>query len=146
MDSENRKNRELSAAEYFIQIQKEYLIAQFRSKIYFNPKNKRYWKRVMNYKVEKIKSIASRNKLNSILNSEEKLKEFHNRLFDKNGKPKFQLTPEDWKNYYTAGNEFSYKGEIYVLDAVRSDGTLQLYSLDKEEFEIANKEDVCRII
>lgn len=36
------QNRELSVAEYFIQIQKEYLIARFRSKIYFSPKNKRY--------------------------------------------------------------------------------------------------------
>lgn len=146
MDSKNSKNRELSAAEYFIQIQKEYLIAQFRSKIYFSPKNKRYWKRVMDYKAEKIKSIATRNKLNSILNSSEKMDEFQHRLFDRYGKPKFQMTPEDVKNYYTAGNEFSYHGEIYTLDAVRSDGKLQLYSLEHQEFEIADKDDVCRIL
>ena len=143
MDS---KNRELSAAEYFIQIQKEYLIAQFRSKIYFSPKNKRYWKKVMDYKAEKIKSIAMRNKLNSIFNSEEKMKDFQNRLFDRSGRPRFELTPEDLKNYYTAGNEFSFRGEIYTLDAIRSDGTLQLYSVEKQEFEVANKEDVCRIL
>ena len=146
MDSENRKNRELSAAEYFIQIQKEYLIAQFRSKIYFNPKDKRYWKRVMEYKSEKINSIALRNKLNSILNSEKKMNDFHNRLFDRNGKPRFELTLEDLENYYTAGNEFSYKGEIYILDSILNDETLQLYSVDKQEFEIAKKDDVCRIL
>lgn len=145
-NSKNCNNRELSAAEYFIQIQKEYLIAIFRSKIYFSPKNKRYWKKVAEYKAEKIKSIATRNKLNSILNNEQKMKEFSERLFDKIGKPKFELTAEDWKNYYTAGNEFSYKGEIYTLDAIREDGKLQLYSLDKKEFEVADKENVCRII
>ena len=141
----NSENRELSAAEYFLQVQKEYLIAQFRSKIYFNPKDKRYWKRVMSFKAEKIEQIANRNRLHSILNSEDKMKEFNARLFDENGKPKFELTPEDVRNYYTAGNEFSYNGEIYVLDSVTSDGKLQLFS--KERGEIwADKSQVCRII
>lgn len=146
MDSENRKHRELSAAEYFIQIQKEYLIAQFRSKIYFNPKNKRYWKRVMQYKADKIKSIASRNNLNSIFSSPEKMTEFQNRLFDSNGKPRFEMTEEDWNNYYTAGNEFSYQGEIYILDEILDNGMLKLYSPNKQNFEIAKREDICRIV
>lgn len=146
MDSKDSKNRELSAAEYFIQIQKEYLIALFRSKIYFSPKNKRYWKKVSEYKAEKINKIAARNRLNSILNNEQKLSEFRSRLFDKNGKPRFEMTDDDVKNYYTAGNEFSYHGEIYVLDKINEDGKLQLYSLEKQEFELADREDVCRII
>lgn len=142
----DRQNRELSAAEYFIQIQKEYLIAQFRSKIYFSPKNKHYWKRVMEYKAEKINSIASRNKLYSIFNSDEKMEDFHNRLFAKNGKPRFEMTADDLKNYYTAGNDFSYKGEIYTLDSIREDGKLMLFSKEKGEFEIVDREDVCRIL
>ena len=146
MDSVNCENRKLSAAEYFIQIQKEYLIAQFRSKIYFSPKNKRYWKKVSEYKSEKIKKIAARNKLNSILNSEQKLNEFRSRLFDKNGKPKFEMNEDDIKNYYTAGNEFSYKGEIYILDKITNDGRLQLFSIEKQNFELVDKQDVCRII
>ena len=146
MDSKNRSNRELSAAEYFIQIQKEYLIAQFRSKIYFSPKNKRYWKKVMDFKAEKIKSIATRNRLNSILNNEEKMVEFQNRLFDHNGKPKFEMTIDDVKNYYTAGNDFSYNGEIYTLDSILEDGKLQLFSSEKEEFVVVDKNDVFRIV
>lgn len=142
----DRQNRELSAAEYFIQIQKEYLIAQFRSKIYFSPKNKRYWKKVMKYKAEKINSIASRNKLHSIFNSDEKMEDFYNRLFDKNGKPRFEMTTDDLNNYYTAGNDFSYNGEIYNLDSIREDGKLQLFSKEKSEFEIVDREDVCRIL
>ena len=142
----DRQNRELSAAEYFVQIQKEYLIAQFRSKIYFSPKNKRYWKKVMEYKAEKINSIASRNKLHSIFNSDEKMEDFHNRLFDKNGKPRFEMTADDLKNYYTAGNDFSYNGEIYNLDSIREDGKLMLFSKEKSEFEIVDREDVCRIL
>lgn len=146
MDRKNRNNRELSAAEYFIQIQKEYLIAQFRSKIYFSPKNRRYWKKVMDFKAEKIKSIATRNKLNSILNNDVKMVEFQNRLFDHHGKPKFEMNHEDDINYYTAGNDFSYDGELYTLDSILENGKLQLFSAQKEEFVIVDKNDVFRII
>lgn len=142
----NSNNRELSVAEYFIQIQKEYLIAQFRSKIYFSPKNKRYWKKVMGYKAEKIKMIAERNNLNSIFSSTEKMNEFHNRLFSRNGKPMFELTEEDLKNYYTAGNEFSYQGEIYILDKVLPNNKLYLFSKDKNEYRTVNMSETCRII
>jgi hypothetical protein len=38
----NKKNRNLSVAEYFLIIQKEYLIAEFRKKIYFS-KNDKLW-------------------------------------------------------------------------------------------------------
>lgn len=146
MNRENCKNRELSVAEYFVQIQKEYLIAVFRSKIYFSPKDKRYWRKVVDYKAEKIKSISERNGLFSILNCDKKLKEFNSRLFDENGKPCFEFTPDDIKNYFTVGNEFSYNGEIYILEAILEDGKLKLYSADKRNYETVDKTDVCRII
>jgi len=138
------KSRELSTAEYFTQVQKEYLIAWFRSKIYFNPKNKRYWRKVMSFKAEKIEQIAKRNNLNSILNSEKKMSEFQESLFDSNGKPKFEMNQEDLRNYFTIGNEFSYNGEIYTLDLVNGD---ELVLLDSGgEKIVVNKDDVCRII
>ena len=33
----NDRDRHLSAAEYFLQVQREYIIAEFRRKIYFTP-------------------------------------------------------------------------------------------------------------
>ena len=39
----SNKTKNLSVAEYFLQIQKEYLIADFRRKIYYSPKDKKYW-------------------------------------------------------------------------------------------------------
>lgn len=146
MNGENCKNRELSVAEYFVQIQKEYLIAVFRSKVYFSPKDKRYWRKVADYKAEKIKSISERNGLFSVLNSDKKLKEFNSRLFDANGKPCFEFSSEDIKNYFTVGNEFSYNGEIYVLEAICEDEKLKLYSVDKRNYVIVDRADVCRII
>lgn len=50
MDKKVEKTRNLSVAEYFLQIQKEYLIADFRRKIYYSPKDKAYWTKVCGYK------------------------------------------------------------------------------------------------
>lgn len=110
------KTRNLSVAEYFIQIQREYLIADFRRRIYFNPRDKAYWNKVCKYKEEKINAIAERSNLHSILNNDDKLKEFKEMLFDSNGKPKFIMDEKDLHNYYSRGNEFCYKGEIYTLE------------------------------
>lgn len=140
------KTRNLSVAEYFLIIQKEYLIADFRRKIYFSPKDKAYWIKVMGYKAQKINDIANRNRLNSILNDSDKMKELHDELFDLNGKPKFSLSEADLISYYTTGNEFSFRGEIYILDQVNEDDSLTLYSPDKEEYTMATKEEVCRIL
>lgn len=142
----NIKTRNLSVAEYFLQIQREYLIADFRRKIYFSPKNKIYWNKVCNYKEARINAIAKRNNLNSIFNSESKLEELKNELFDHSGKPKFDMTPDDIKNYYSNGNEFSYQGEIYILDQVDQDKTLILYSPSTEEYIKVGMSDVSRII
>lgn len=143
--STESKTRNLSVAEYFQQVQKEYLIADFRRRTYFSPKDKEYWKRVVGYKQKRINDIATRNNLNSILNSQEKMNEIKSMLFEKNGKPKFIMTEDDNRNYYAIGNEFSYKGEIYTLDQVTEDGRLTLYSRQKEEYVEAEKVDVCRI-
>lgn len=141
-----RKTRNLSVAEYFLQIQKEYLIADFRRRVYFSPKDKAYWSKVCGYKETRINKIANRNKLNSIFNSEQKMNELRAELFDHSGKPKWDLTPTDIENYYSNGNEFCYKGEIYILDQVNIDGTLTLYSPDKEEYISVSKSEVSRIL
>lgn len=145
MDKQNA-TRHLSVAEYFLQVQKEYLIADFRRKIYFSPKDKNYWTRVCGYKKARITKISERNKLHSIFNSEEKLNELRRELFDSFGRPKFFMTDEDKSNYYANGNEFSYQGEIYILDQVCKDGKLTLYSPSREEYMTVEKTDVARIL
>lgn len=140
------KTRNLSVAEYFLAIQKEYLIAEFRKKIYFNPNDKAYYQKVMNYKVEKINDIASRNRLDSILNNSEKMEEMRGELFDKLGKPKFEMSKTDLENYYAIGNDFSFRGDVWILDQINEDGTLILYSAKLQEYETANKDEICRIL
>lgn len=141
-----KQQRHLSVAEYFLQIQKEYLIADFRRKIYYSPKDKAYYKKVMGYKKDKINAIAERNHLKSILNDVDKYAELRNLLFDSNSKPRFEMTAEDVKNYYCVGNEFSYGGEIYTLDQINEDGSLTIYNQTIEQFNKVQKDDVCRIL
>lgn len=143
---EHTKTRNLSVAEYFLQLQKEYLTAEFRRKIYFNPKDKAYYQKVMGFKKEKIESIAKRNRLKSIFNDNVTLSEIQRELFTLDGKPKFEMTEIDRENYYATGNEFSYKGEIWMLDQVNDDGSLTLYSLSREQYERAAQDEVCRIL
>ena len=143
---EHKQIRSLSVAEYFQQVQKEYLMAEFRHKTYFSPKDRKYWGRVMEYKSKRINDIAERNGLNSILNNSEKLAEIKSMLFYANGKPKFTMSEDDDKNYFAIGSEFSYQGEIYTLDQVTVEGHLTLYSRQKEEFIDATKDEVCRIL
>lgn len=146
MENVTTPTRHLSVAEYFLQIEKEYLIADFRRKIYFSPKDKNYWTKVCGYKKTRIEKISERNRLNSIFNSEDKLNELRKELFDNFGKPKFLMTENDVKNYYSNGNEFSYHGEIYILDQVRQDGTFTIYSPSKEEYLTVNEEEISRIL
>lgn len=143
---EKVKTRNLSVAEYFNVIQQEYYIAEFRKKIYYSPKDKRYYGRVMEHKREKIQDIAQRNHLDSIFTSSTKAAEIRATLFDGMGRPCFNMTAEDRNNYYAPGNEFSYHGRVWTLDAVQSDGQLVLYSVVEEKYETVNRADVIRIL
>ena len=103
----DKKNRNLSVAEYFLIIQKEYLIAEFRKKIYFSKNDKIYYQRVMDGKKNKINDIAKRNRLDSIFNNSENLAElaietgfFDQSHFIRYFKKIVGLTPSDYKKSF----------------------------------------------
>lgn len=139
-------NRNLSAAEYFHAIQREYLIADFRRRIYYSPKDKAYYRRVMDYKAVKINAIAERNNLISILNSETKRKEVHAELFERGWNPKFEMTEIDRKNYYSVGNEFSYKGSIWVLESISENGVAKISQKADNSVKEVQASEICRIL
>ena len=146
MEENIKKTRNLSVAEYFDVIQREYYIAEFRRKIYYSPKDKRYYGRVMEHKRVKIEDIAKRNHLDSIFTSESKAAQVRGALFDEFGRPRFEMTAEDRNNYYSVGNEFSYCGSVWTLDAVQQDGKLVLYSSYYEQYETVDPADAIRIL
>jgi len=138
--------KNLSAAEYFIVVQKEYIISEFRKKIYYSKNDKIYYQRVMDGKRKKINDIARRNNLDSIFNNKDIMNQLRQELFNEKGKPIFSLNETDINNYYSTGNEFSYKGDIWILDAIKLDGTLILYSPRLQQYEETEKDEVCRIL
>ena len=143
---DKEKTRNLSVAEYFEVLQEEYMVAEFRKKVYFALNDKAFYGRVMKHKREKIENIAKRNNLDSIFSSETKYNEVYNRLFDHFGKPKFTMNEKDVSNYYNPGNEFSYRGKAWVLDQVCENGNLILYNSRESKYEEVKKDEVCRII
>lgn len=108
-------SRNLSTAEYFTEVQKEYLIAEFRKKIYHNTKDRAYYERVMLYKREKIEDITNRTQLKNIFTSVDKMREMRSMLFNSAGFPMFELLESDWSEYYSVGCDYSYDGEVYKL-------------------------------
>lgn len=138
--------RSLSVAEYFHVIQREYLMAEFRRKIYFSPKDKRYFSRVMEFKREKICDIANRNKLTSIFTSPEKMRDVRAELFDPLNRPMFVMSPKDWMNYYSVNSDFSYRGEVWKLDAVKGD-FITLYNERSQVYaDNVPKSEVIRVL
>lgn len=141
---DTKKN--LSAAEYFHVVQQEYLMAEFRRKIYFSPKDKRYYERLMQYKREKIEDIGMRYRLLSIFNSVDKVNAIRAELFDLLGRPMFYMSEQDWKNYYSVNSDFSYRGEVWKLEAVKGD-VLTLYNERQEVYaDDVSKDEVIRIL
>lgn len=109
----------LSISEYFRKLQIEYLQSEFRYKVYFSAKDKKYYQKVMNFKKEKIENISLRNSLKSIFNDEERLNKFRNELFLESGYPKFEMTKKDIEQYYLVDCDFSYNGEVVkIVDSI----------------------------
>lgn len=133
-------------AEYFHVIQREYLMAEFRRKIYFSPKDKRYFSRVMEFKREKIEDIAKRNQLMSIFTSPDKMRDLRAELFDPLNRPMFAMSPKDWVNYYSVNSDFSYRGEVWKLDAVKGD-YITLYNERSQVYaDNVPKSEVIRVL
>lgn len=139
------KTRNLSKAEYFDAIQKEYLIAEFRRKFYYRTKDKEYYTRVMRFKRDKIEDIAQLNHLDSIFNSEDKRIEIASQLFDADGRPLFELNEYDERNYFNVGSEFSYKGEIWSLVKYDENGIVLEQKIKGKTVKV-DKSEICRIL
>lgn len=140
------KSRNLSTGEYFEIVQKEYIVAMLRSKIYPSPNDKQYWKRVMDYKKQRIDEIAERNGLKSIFNDEETRKAVNSVMYNEHNVPIF-MNDQDKRNYYMSGSEFQYNGELWTLDLHNEkDGTLCLYNKKREQYEVVRVGDANRVL
>jgi len=120
------KTRDLSMYEYLQELQKEYVVAELRRKIYTKKKDREYFGRVMKGKREKIEDISLRNTLPSIFTSRETRELISEAVYTEWGMPNFfykrtaieeELRPKDFFYYYYKNSEFKVKletGEVGV--------------------------------
>lgn len=114
------KNRHQSQYDFLVSLQKEYIIAQLRKKIYPIVKSKRFFERTMEQKRIKIEDIADRNKLQSIFSCNQYKIEVYRSVIPDFGIPMFFYRDDDqyqelrkWDiiNYFAKDSEVKIKNE-----------------------------------
>lgn len=79
----------ISLVEFFEVVQKEYIVAELRSRIFPSEKDKNFWRKVMKDKEKKILDISDRNSLPNIIEDRETRKDFYKRVCGEYGYPNF---------------------------------------------------------
>ena len=112
------KNRDQSILEFFDALQKEYLVAQIRSKIYPKAKDRRYYKnRVMEGKRRSIMQISERNNIPSIFTSTTTLDMISGIVTPEWGLPLFTYKNDEtkeWMENLDRCNYFSPNSEVAI--------------------------------
>lgn len=125
----SEKNRTIPFREFYDCLQREYIVADLRSKIYERPKDKEYYIfREMEGKERTIKAIAARNNFPSIFSDETLKKKFESEIYNEWGLPNFiyrsdsdraNRRPKDIVAYFHKGVEVSVKtSEGYIEKGV----------------------------
>lgn len=132
------KTRELPFKEFFENLQREYIVAELRYKIYPSERDKKYYKeREMEGKKKCIIDIAMRNNFESIFSSVTLHDKLHGEIYGECGLPNFiyrnnqdrlKRRKTDIINYFRRGSEVSVimddlsveKGRIVYTDLSKS--------------------------
>lgn len=159
------KDRDIPISEFLDKLQKEYLVAEIRHRIYPKLSDKSFWEKVMFGKKCKIEDICFRNNIDSIFTSEEQKKRLYTEVYNEKGLPNF-LYKDDNQKHGVNGYPGLLETDIayyYTVDMqVRVDepekerkfGKITGYTLNRElilveiegkEFEVESKY-VTRII
>lgn len=122
------KDRNQSLLDFYNSLQKEYIVAELRSKIYPKSKDKKYYRRVMEGKKETIVQISERNHLPNIFSSADLKESIYNEVSPDWGIPNFTYRNKDtelWMqrndklNYYGVGSDFAIRvGDDVVIGRV----------------------------
>ena len=139
------KDRDISILEYFNVLQSEFIYFELRSKIYPSVKDKDYFRKVMEFKEQKIKDISQKNNLISIFDYEHKLADFRTNFFNEFGNPK-RLGKRDWYFYYKLEADFSYMGEGCKLKKYDMDEKKAVIQLMTGEMVQVKLDDISRIL
>ncbi len=155
-------DRNLSVLEFFKELQREYFVAEIRSKIYPRLKDKTYFKeRVMRGKKNVIEDIAKKNNLVSIFSNQEEYDKFRLEIYGERGKPKFQYKNKKIRLEFEEKDNLYYyyiKSEVRVFSKeenredlgkikfVNLNADLIEVELENENIIVTNLNNVTRIL
>lgn len=91
------KDRDLPITDYLDILQREYVVAEIRHKIYPKIGDKKYWEKVMIGKRKKIEDICFRNKIQNIFNDQAEKERIYLDIYSENGLPNFSYINDDQK-------------------------------------------------
>lgn len=122
MTPKKDKSRNLSVYQFFQILQKEWIVADLRTRIYPKGKHKDYWTKVKEGKEATINQIAEKNHLPTIFTDQEMKRIFELQVYKEKGAPDFNYKSEenrtaqeplDLTYYYSKGSEvrFDHFGE-----------------------------------
>jgi hypothetical protein len=117
---QTEKSRNIPLIDFLEALQIEYIVAEIRSKIYYKPKDKSYWKdRVMTGKKDKITHITVNNpSMDNIFNSTDERDRVRGKIIKKFGLPNFhykddfqrlELEHKDFYAFFSKGAEIIVK-------------------------------------
>lgn len=122
------KDKNQSILEFFEVLQLEYFICEIRKKIYISQKDKNYYKRVMDFKKNKIEDLSLKNGIPSIFSDEELRIDFIKKTYPKLGLPEFIKcynntklaiwTENDNNHYYLTGKDIKIVIDDTILVGV----------------------------
>lgn len=107
------KDRDQSLVDFYQSLQKEFVVAELRSKIYFKSKDKKYYKRVMEGKKETITQISERNHLPNIFSNKETHQGIYEEVHNEWGPPNFTYRDKKTKQWMERADKLSY----YAINA-----------------------------
>lgn len=112
------KTRHQTIYEFLECLQLEYVNLELRKKIYPFANDKKYYKRTMEFKKQKIVDIATRNRLSTIFDDEQVKAKIYNQCIPQWGLPIFIYQSEDDYNnqrHWDIINYFAVGSEVKIL-------------------------------
>lgn len=100
------KTKHQSKIDYLDSLQKEFFINLIKSKIYPKHNDRKYYKRVMEHKKDKILNLSfNMGGVSNIFDNEEDYERYKYLMFPKDNLPNFDLTEDEIEYYYAIDSE-----------------------------------------
>lgn len=120
------KNRTLNFNDFFACLQREYLVAELRYKIYMKVKDKEYYlHKEMEGKKKTIESIASRNNFPSIFTDQWLFEKYKSEIYNEWGLPNFIYRSDEDRTNRRPSDIVSYFHRGVIVNVKTDEGVKQ---------------------